>query len=435
MSVLGWRPEDLAAAADEIVAARNSLVGIDADLASTRPPPAWNGEASLAAAAAFGSIDDGYLDHIAELSAVVGALDDAALAIRAALDEVAACVAQIRALGRDVRIEGDLVTLDATAPQAGGETGSEAASLCDRIVAAIAAARAADTTLAGLLSSVARGGVDTTVTSARQAALPAHLQGLGAAELADLALTDPDAVNGFTGFLSHAERNAIAEALAAANADLAGPVPSGASGAEVDTQVAAVARATHLLSGDTLIAAGTLASLGAGGFVGVQARVRARASQAGSEAGAPHDHQEAMRRLLERGTLDGAVDPAWVTELTRVLDDSAAAVPHGHQALAALLVDQTGVSSTLLAAVTDAVVTRELALGETGATWRSLDPGAAGATWLDDPVGPLLGRVAADPAAASEFLDSLGFAEFVHLEQRYPQALEEVRSSAAQHAG
>lgn len=441
MSVLDWRPDDLAAAADEIVVARNSLVGIDADLGSSRPPREWEGQASVEASAAFRRIDDGYLDHIAEMTTVITALDDAARTIDVAQNEITALIGQIEALGIAVTIVGDTVT---TAPFSLGVNPAEAEGLRGEIIAAITAARGADAALASALNSVAGGAVDTHVGSAREAALPSDLQGLGTTQIVELALTDPDAVNGFTGFLTPEQRRAIANALADANAAVAGAAEGESHTEAFAAEVADVARATELLAGDSVIAAGILRALGPAGFVAAQLAIRPAATSVdASDPEALRANQRSLQKVLDMGTRDvdvsgspdspDSVDPAWVAGLADALDlqyYGDAPGPTGHQAIASLLAGGGVTSSVLLAEVAGAIVEK----ASEGEGWV---PGyygdSVGHTWLADPVTPILTGLASDPAAASAFLGSASTVAIEYLEGRDPAGLEAIRAAAAQH--
>ena len=419
-AVLGWRPDLVVAAANALASARSQLTAIDADVEAARPPGSWQGEAAEAARARFRAIDADYLDHVAEVTVVVEALDEAAATIQRALRDIDTALAAIRGRGWSVVIVGDAVTCTPP-PASDGDLLAPLdrpaiTELTTQITDAIAAARDADAALAAALSTVASGEVDTTAQSAPRAALPPELRALATPELVELALADPEAVAPYANFLTTAQREAITARLTSENLAIAqlGAEPV----TEADGQrVLRIAHATAAFAGDPGIAAGVLEQLGPEGFLDAQLTAQPWSTSLGDvTAGDPVGaHQSAMRALLARGD---ALDPAWADRLvahagatTYGAPDGSAGV-NGLQVLGPLLAGE-GHAQHLLTAAGGAILDHERAVlaangGEPhpwspdGSTWRTEYGGGRG-TGADPLIGVLDG-MARTPEAATAFI-------------------------------
>ncbi|WP_447645330.1 hypothetical protein [Nocardioides zeae] len=419
-AVLGWRPDLLVAAANALASARSQLTAIDGDVEAARPPGSWQGEAAEAARARFRALDADYLDHVAEVTVVVEALDEAAATIQRALRDIDTALAAIRGRGWSVVIVGDAVTCTPP-PASDGDLLAPLdrpaiTELTTQITDAIAAARDADAALAAALSTVASGEVDTTAQSAPRAALPPELRALATPELVELALADPEAVAPYANFLTTAQREAITARLTSENLAIAqlGAEPV----TEADGQrVLRIAHATAAFAGDPGIAAGVLEQLGPEGFLDAQLTAQPWSTSLGDvTAGDPVGaHQSAMRALLARGD---ALDPAWADRLvahagatTYGAPDGSAGV-NGLQVLGPLLAGE-GHAQHLLTAAGGAILDHERAVlaangGEPhpwspdGSTWRTEYGGGRG-TGADPLVGVLDG-MARTPEAATAFI-------------------------------
>lgn len=421
-AVLGWRPDLLVAAANALASARSQLTAIDADVEAARPPGSWQGEAAEAARARFRALDADYLDHVAEVTVVVEALDEAAATIQRALTGIDTALAAIRGHGWNVVIVGDAVTCTPP-PATDGDLLAPlqrpaVTELTTQITDAITAARAADATLAATLASFADDEVNTTAQSARRAALPPELHALSTPELLELALDDPGAVAPYAAFLTTAQREAITARLTSENLAIAqlGAEPV----TEADGQrVLRIAHATAAFAGDPGIAAGVLEQLGPEGFLDAQLTAQPWSTSLGDvTAGDPVGaHQSAMRALLARGD---ALDPAWADRLvahagatTYGAPDGSAGV-NGLQVLGPLLAGE-GHAQHLLTAAGGAILDHERAVlaangGEPhpwspdGSTWRTEYGGGRG-TGADPLVGVLDGMVRTPEAATAFILD------------------------------
>lgn len=421
-AVLSWRPDLLVAAANALASARSQLTAIDADVEAARPPRSWQGEAAEAARAQFRALDADYLDHVAEVTVVVAALDEAAATIQRALTDIDSALGAIRGLGWSVVIVGDAVTC--TPPPAGdGDLLAPLqrpaiTELTAQITDAIAAARAADATLAATLSSVANDEVDTTAQSARRAALPPELHGLSTPELLGLALEDPSAVAPYAAFLTTAQREMITSGLAS---ELLAVVRLGAEPVtEADGErVLRIAGATAAFAADPGIAAGVLERLGPEGFLDVQLTAQPWSTSLGDvTAGDPVGaHQSAMRALLARGD---ALDHAWADRLVAHAGATTYGAPDGSggvnglQVLGPLLAGE-GHAPYLLTAAGSAILDHERAViaangggphpwSPDGSTWRT-DYGDGRGTGADPLVGVLDGMAHTPEAAATFVLD------------------------------
>jgi hypothetical protein len=419
-AVLGWRPDVLASAADALAAARTQLAALDSDVEAARPPRNWQGAAAEAARAQFRVLDADYLDHVAEVTVVVAALDEAAATIQRALRDIDTALAAIRGRGWSVVILGDAVTCTPP-PASDGDLLAPLerpaiTELTTQITDAIAAARDADAALAAALASVASGEVDTTAQSAPRAALPPELRALTTPELLELAMTDPGAVAPYAEFLTAAQREAIVARLASENLAVAqlGAEPVTEADGE---RVLRIAGATAAFAADPGIAAGVLEQLGPEGFLDAQLTAQPWSTSLGDvTAGDPVGaHQSAMRALLARGD---ALDHAWADRLvahagatTYGAPDGSAGV-NGLQVLGPLLAGE-GHASHLLTAAGGAILDHERAVlaangGEPhpwsadGGTWRT-DYGDGRGTGADPLVGVLDG-MAHTPEAATAFI-------------------------------
>ncbi|WZH54342.1 MAG: hypothetical protein PIR53_10205 [Nocardioides alkalitolerans] len=419
-AVLGWRPDVLAAAADALAAARTQLAALEGDVEAARPPRTWQGAAAEAARAQFRVLDADYLDHVAEVTVVVAALDEAATTIQRALRDIDTALAAVRGRGWSVVIVGDAVTCTPP-PASDGDllTPLERPAITElttQITDAIAAARDADAALAAALASVANGEVDTTAQSAPRAALPPELRALSTADLLELALDDPGAVAPYAEFLTTAQREAITARLTSENLAVAqlGAEPVTEADGE---RVLRIAGATAAFAADPGIATGVLEQLGPEGFLDAQLTAQPWSTSLGDvTAGDPVGaHQNAMRELLARGD---ALDPVWADRLvahagatTYGAPDGSAGV-NGLQVLGPLLAGE-GHAPHLLTAAGGAILDHERAVlvangGEPhpwapdGSTWRT-DYGDGRGTGADPLVGVLDG-VAHTPEAATSFV-------------------------------
>ncbi|MDT9591916.1 hypothetical protein RDV89_02475 [Nocardioides zeae] len=453
MTILHWRPDLLAHAADLLALQRRALAGLDADLDAARPPWDWRSVAAEAARAQYGALDRDYLEHLAELTCVVSALDDAAAVIARAQQEVESALAAIRAHGWSVTLVGD--TAIATPPPACDATGSgdalTGALVVEPLVAAVTAsvrtARAADEALAAALRSVAHEQVTTTAVTADQAVLPPGLRGLRTAQLVELALADPEAVVPYLLHLEEHQRRAVGTEIADEIERLGafGVVDTGGKGPEqvevVPTDeledhalaLAGLAAAAERLGTDPVVASAVLHALGPEGFVAEQVVARPWATALSGVAGgaaALAGHQRAMRVVLAHGTAGvdasaegrhvpgrASVDREWVDDLVAALDQEIAvpgsAPVTGHQVVAPLLGPEVPQPSAyLLTSVADAVLDKEAALVLAGhervwdplALSRDLDLGGPGLG--ADPLLPVLRSIAEHPVAAQELVNA-----------------------------
>ncbi|GAB3086395.1 hypothetical protein [Nocardioides zeae] len=421
-AVLGWRPDVLAAAADALTAARTQLAALDGDVEAARPPRTWQGAAAEAARAQFRVLDADYLDHVAEVTVVVAALDEAATTIQRALRDIDTALAAIRGRGWSVVIVGDAVNCTPP-PASDGDLLAPLdrpaiVELTTQITDAIAAARNADAALAAALASVANGEVDTTAQSAPRAALPPELRALSTPELLELALADPGAVAPYAEFLTTAQREAITARLTTENLAVAQLGVEPVTGGDGE-RVLRIAGATAAFAADPGIAAGVLERLGPEGFLDAQLTAQPWSTSLGDvTAGGPVGaHQNAMRALLARGD---ALDPVWAERLvahagatTYDAPDGSAGV-NGLQVLGPLLAGE-GHATHLLTAAGGAILDHERAVlaangGEPhpwspdGSTWRT-DLGGERGTGADPLVGVLDGMAHTPDAATAFVLD------------------------------
>lgn len=429
-TVLQWRPEVLSAAADALAAARSQLTALDLDVEASRPPSAWRGEAAAAARTRFGALDADYLDHVAEVTAVVTALDDAASAITRAQADIESASDAVRRHGWDVVVFGDAVTCTPSADTPGSGIfalvePAVIAPLARQVADGIAAARDADAALAAVLRSVAADAIDTTATSASQAALPPHLQGITTPDLVDLALEEPAAVAPWAELMTPAQRQAVTDRLAQENLALVQLDPDAGDLEALEhhaDHVVQVAAATEAFAADPEIAAGVLRAMGAVGFLDSQLTTRSWSTSLGDVgAGDPlASHQEAMSALLAAGA---PADDAWSNALvahaaaTTYAADAGTASVQGLQVLGPLLAGEEH-SPHLLATAGEAVVTYERAhLATHGGephpwdgdgTWRTDHVAAAGpggdAVTGSDPLLGILDGMAHSPEAAAAFV-------------------------------
>ncbi|ACQ81527.1 protein of unknown function DUF1023 [Beutenbergia cavernae DSM 12333] len=160
--LLSWDPTALGGAADALAGRRQTLLALQDEMDDGAPPPGWGGPAAGAARRTHGRLLDGLGDVVAEVAAVVTALDDAAESLGAARADLDEVLGLARGQGYDVDVSTGAVVDPESVSDAGaaGERSILAAEIEDRIEQALRTAAHADAELAGLLDRAARGALD-----------------------------------------------------------------------------------------------------------------------------------------------------------------------------------------------------------------------------------------------------------------------------------
>lgn len=158
-AVLGWRPDRLAEIADELATGRRRMLAVQDDLDAGRLPSGWSGDAADAARTNQRRLVDALEDLVAEVSAVVRAVDVASVALERAqtlLNRALADGAQ-EGFVLDTAALAFTDPLQAQEPHEDGERALRMAELSDHLEQGMRAAEHADAELARLLVRVARG--------------------------------------------------------------------------------------------------------------------------------------------------------------------------------------------------------------------------------------------------------------------------------------
>ena len=165
--IRAWRPDELDSAFDALGVRRDSLIGLDDELAGARAPDGWTGEATRAATAAHDALSERARRIVAGISAVrraTGETSDAVLALQRALGEAVdlAC-----AYGFAVSDNGTVTDAHPPAISDSGqaqevqrERARVRAEVVDRLEQILRRADDVDADLAAVLGRAARGEID-----------------------------------------------------------------------------------------------------------------------------------------------------------------------------------------------------------------------------------------------------------------------------------
>ena len=218
-----WRPERLLEIADEITDRRRALTRLSDDLDAAAPPSSWTFASAEAAAAAHGRLVRRLATQVSETVAVIAALDEAAAEIRSAKDRLAGAfhTASVHDLAVDRTTGAVRVTRSYETTSDAAYAATTANQVRQQIRDALAAAEAADATLAGVLRTAATTDVNRVGTLAEQREI-ADFQALTPAEQADYLLRHPDAFDLLGEHASPAARQLLGERLATELGGLAG---------------------------------------------------------------------------------------------------------------------------------------------------------------------------------------------------------------------
>lgn len=165
--IRAWRPDELDSAFDALGVRRDSLIGLDDELAGARAPDGWTGEAARAATAAHDALSERARRIVAGISAVrraTGETSDAVLAIQRALGEA---VDLARAYGFAVSDDGTVTDAyppalsdPGQAPEVQRERARVHAEVMDRLEQILRRADDVDADFAAVLGRAARGEID-----------------------------------------------------------------------------------------------------------------------------------------------------------------------------------------------------------------------------------------------------------------------------------
>ncbi|MGH3929353.1 MAG: alpha/beta hydrolase [Pseudonocardiaceae bacterium] len=162
-----WRPAELDSAFDDLSARRDTLIGLDDELAGARAPGGWTGDAAVAAAAAHDALSERARRIVAGISAVrraTGETADAVPAIQRALGEAEELA---RAYGFAVSDDGTVADVyppaiadPAQAQDVARERARVQAEVVDRLEQVLRRADDVDADFAAVLHRAARGEID-----------------------------------------------------------------------------------------------------------------------------------------------------------------------------------------------------------------------------------------------------------------------------------
>ncbi len=241
-----WRPGELDGAFDALTIRRDTLIGLDDELAAARTPQGWTGEAASAAAAAHDALSERARRIVAGISAVrraTGEISDAVLSIQRALGE-----ATDSAGAYGFAVSDDGTVADAHPPESASEDVARERRIVrdevvDRLEQILRRAQDVDTDFAAVLGKAARGEID---DDAGQSLAGASTSGEGAGGLSTIGPPmngTPGDNAGWWASLSEQERRALIDSDPGAVGNLDGlpaAVRNEANRARIDDERAAL---------------------------------------------------------------------------------------------------------------------------------------------------------------------------------------------------
>lgn len=171
-TVLGWRLDDVAGVADALVGRRQTLLGLQDDVAAGRPPAGWVAPATAPARAAHERLVRDLDAIVTQVTEVAAAVDDAVATLRAAQTELSAATAWAAAQGFRVAPSGAVSDTVCVEPELARDRGIALAEVGDRIRQALRAATHADAVLAAALDRAAAAAGSGASSCAAPALLP-----------------------------------------------------------------------------------------------------------------------------------------------------------------------------------------------------------------------------------------------------------------------
>ncbi|MGH3938553.1 MAG: alpha/beta hydrolase [Pseudonocardiaceae bacterium] len=255
-----WRPVELDSAFDELSVRRDTLIGLDDELAGARAPGGWTGDAAAAAAAAHDALSERARRIVAGISAVrraTGETADAVLAIQRALGEAEELA---RAYGFAVSEDGTVADVyppviadPAQAQDVARERARVQAEVVDRLEQVLRRADDVDADFAAILHRAARGEIDDGTGSALS---QASTTGAGSGGLSTAGPPEngtPGDNAGWWASLSEEERRALIDSDPGALGNLDGlpaAVRDEANRARIDSERAALEAERNRLQAD-----------------------------------------------------------------------------------------------------------------------------------------------------------------------------------------
>ncbi|MGH3902935.1 MAG: alpha/beta hydrolase [Pseudonocardiaceae bacterium] len=241
-----WRPGELDGAFDALTTRRDTLIGLDDELAAARTPQGWTGEAASAAAAAHDALSERARRIVAGISAVrraTGEISDAVLSLQRALGEATDLAG---AYGFAVADDGTVA--DAHPPESAGEDVARERRIVrdevvDRLEQILRRAQDVDADFAAVLGEAARGEID---DGTGQSLTGASTGGEGAGGLSTIGPPEngtPGDNAGWWAALSEQERRALIDSDPGALGNLDGlpaAVRDEANRARIDDERAAL---------------------------------------------------------------------------------------------------------------------------------------------------------------------------------------------------
>lgn len=251
-----WRPGELDGAFDALTTRRDTLIGLDDELAAARAPQGWTGEAASAAAASHDALSERARRIVAGISAVrraTGEISDAVLSIQRALGEATDLAG---AYGFAVSDDGTVA--DVHPPESADEDVQRERRIVrdevvDRLEQILRRAQDVDADFAAVLGKAARGEID---DGTGQSLAGASTTGEGTGGLSTIGPPEngtPGDNAGWWASLSEQERRALIDSDPGALGNLDGlpaAVRDEANRARIDAERAALEHERDRLQAD-----------------------------------------------------------------------------------------------------------------------------------------------------------------------------------------
>ncbi|MGH3979144.1 MAG: alpha/beta hydrolase [Pseudonocardiaceae bacterium] len=255
-----WRPDELDAAFDTLGSRRDTLIGLDDELAGARTPEGWTGDAASAAAAWHDTLSERARRIVAGIAAVrraTGETSDAVISLQRALRE-----AEDLARAHGFAVSGDGTVVDAHPPtvpdpaeaaEIQRERARVQAEVVDRLEQLLRRADDVDADFSTVLTRASRGEID---DGTGQSLSGASATGEGAGELSTLGPPEggtPADNAGWWASLSEEERRALIDSDPGALGNLDGlpaAVRDEANRARIDDERAALEAERDRLQAD-----------------------------------------------------------------------------------------------------------------------------------------------------------------------------------------
>lgn len=210
-----WQPDTLATIADDLNTHRGTLVDLNDEVRDARPPSSWVGADSFYAEEKHDQLAADIVDDVAEIAAVINALDTAEPLIRTAKEDLAAALSSASGWGFEVDRQSGRITDNNTYTNRmfAEEARMARTDIATDIGRALQVAADADADLAGALNRAEQHQVDVS-GDLSGLGLDDELRGRSPEEVAEYLLDHPERAPEILPILSDEEKQALGEGLA-----------------------------------------------------------------------------------------------------------------------------------------------------------------------------------------------------------------------------